>query len=186
MVIKRKAVHHAAERLAFTLFDTGTTATEPPPYLAEVTVRGQSLVTADVDRLLREPYPLPAGTGSHQLTAATVAALVDALIGERPRHLHVPSPHGLPGGYPTVVSSGGIQIDLPSGVGLSEAVAVNERAAVFDGIAGVDADGTLHYTQSATTAAREILGLTLADVPLDHLAATADELHRELKRMSGD
>ena len=182
----RLVMHHAAERLAFALFNTGTDATELPPYLAEVKVRGEALVAADVDRLLRAPYPLPAGTGSHQLTAATVAALVDAMIGERPRRLHVPSPHGLPGGYPTVVSSGGIEIDLPAGTGLSEAVAVNERAAVFDGIAGVDADGTLHYTESATAAAHRVLGLRLADVPLDRLADAADELHRKLKQMSGD
>lgn len=180
----RLVMHHAAERLAFALFDPGTTATALPPYLAQVTVKGRTVPPAVVDRLLRAPYPLPAGTGSHQLTAATVAALVDALIGRTRQRLHVPSPGGLPGGYPAVVSSEGIELDLPPGVSVDEAVAVNEQAAVFDGIAGIGADGTVHYAASATEAVREVLGLTLADVPLDRLTEVADELDRSLRTIS--
>ncbi len=172
----RLVMHHAAERLAFALFDTDTTGTDLPPYLARVTVRGQPVPVEDIDRLLREPYHLSAGTGSHQLTAATVAGLVHALIGDQPERLNVPSPAGLPGGYPVTVSRSGVELDLPSGVSLSEAVEVNERAAVFDGIARVDSAGTIHYTESATEAARELLGLTLTDVPLNRLAAVVEDL----------
>lgn len=174
----RLVMHHAAERLAFALFDTGASTGELPPYLAEVTVRGKPMPAADVDRLMHQPYPLPDGTGSHQLTAATVSALVDALIGEEPQRLHVPSPAGLPGGYPVTVSGGGIELDLPEGIDLSEAITVNEQAARFEGIAGIDADGTLHYSEAATAAAREVLGLTLTDVPLERLAEVANDLDR--------
>ncbi len=180
----RLVMHHAAERLAFAVFDPGTIAGLPPPYLARVSVQGRPVSAAEVDRLVRTPYPLPTGTGSHQLTAATVAALVDALIGRTERRLHVPAPAGLPGGYPAVVNSHGIELDLPPGVGLDEAVAINEQAAAFDGIAGIGADGTVRYTQSASTAAYKILGLELTDVPLHKLTETADELALRLTRIN--
>jgi hypothetical protein len=181
----RLVMHHAAERLAFALFDPdpGTAATDQPPYLADVRVRDRPLPAADVDRLVRSPYPLPAGTGSHQLTAATVAALVDALLDDRPHRLHVPSPGGLPGGYPATVSRGGVELDLPAGTDLGAAVAVNERAAVFDGIAGIGADGTVRYTEAVTAAARTVLDLELTEVPPHRLAEVTEALDGAIRRL---
>jgi hypothetical protein len=182
----RLVLHHAAERLAFSLFDPGPgpgSSTSDPPYLARVTVAGEVLPDDEVDRLLRQPYPLPQGTGSHQLTAATVGALVGALLDDAPQRLHVPAPSGLPGGYPVVVHRGAVELDLPPGVDRAEAVAVNERAARHDGIAEVGADGRIILTEEASAAAADVLGLHLERVGPDDLDRVADELAEALDRL---
>lgn len=189
-------LHHAAERLAFALFapseqagprrptDPGTAA-PTPPYLARVAVRGEPLPADVVDRLLRQSYPLPTGTGSHQLTAATAVRLVDALLADEPQRLHVPAPAGLPGGYPVRVGGRAVVLDLPATITLAEAVAVNERAAAFDGISAIGPDGTVHYTEQATRGAQDVLGLRLQDVALTALDEVADQLDHALGLLHG-
>jgi hypothetical protein len=184
----RLVMHHAAERLAFALFDPGPgpgASSVDPPYLARVSVAGERLADDDVDRLVRRPYPLPDGTGSHDLTAATVARLVSALLGDAPQRLHVPAPRGLPGGYPVVAGGGVVDLDLPAGVDLADAVAVNERAARHDGIAEVGEDGAVVFTEEATSAAAEVLGVKLERVGSDDLDRVADELALALDRLGG-
>ena len=179
----RLVLHHAAERLAFALFDAAPSGRAAPPYLARVTARSVPVAPEVVDRLLRQNYPLPGGTGSHQLTAATVARLVDALLADEPQPLHVPSPAGLPGGYPVLVSRRGVELDLPAGVSRSAAVAVNEQAATFDGISAIGTDGTIRYTQDATVAAHNLLGLTLEDTPIAALDEAAERLGAVLRAL---
>ena len=184
----RLVLHHAAERLAFAVFaalggsDPGDADGSGPtaPYLAQVTVRDEPLPAAAVDRLLRRPYPLPGRTASHQLTAVTVARLVDALLGDQPQRLHVPAPAGLPGGYPVQVSRHGVALDLPATVTLPQARAVNEQAGAYDGIRAIDPDGTIHLTERASRAARAVLGLTLRHIPLSALDEVAEQLERAL------
>ena len=177
----RLVLHHAAERLAFALFDAAPSGAGAPAYLARVAARSVPVAPEVVDRLLRQAYPLPGGTGSHQLTAATVIQLVDALLAEEQRHLHVPSPAGLPGGYPVLVSRRGVELDLPVGITRGDAVAVNEQAAAFDGISAIGADGTIRYTPDAIVAAHDLLGLTLHDTPIAALDEAADRLEAVLR-----
>lgn len=181
----RLVLHHAAERLAFELFeaapagvaaDPATPTQQIPPYLAQVTVEGHRLPDDVVDRMLRAPYPLPPGSESHQLTAATVTSLVAALLGDRPRLLHVPAPGGLPGGYPVEVSRGTIELALPEGMGRHDAVRTNECAAAFDGISSIDDDGTVHFTEAARHEVQQVLGVTLGPLTPGNLESVADEL----------
>lgn len=192
----RLVLHHAAERLAFELF-APFTDTNPrghavpeggapplaPPYLAQVTVRAKPLPAQAVDRLLRRAYPLPTRTGSHQLTAVTVARLVDALLTDEPQQLHAPAPAGLPGGYPLRVSGRAIELNLPDSITRADAIAVNERAATFDGISAIGTDGTIHYTAEVTSAAHHVLGLSLQEVPLTALDEVAGRLDRVLRTL---
>lgn len=176
-------LHHAAERLAFSVFDRPHREPEAsrhpgPPYLAEATVGGEPVEQHVVERLLRSPYPLPPGAGSHQLTAATTVRLVHALLGDEPQRLHAPAPGGLPGGYPVTVSSGAVRLDLPPSIATQDAVAVNERAAAHEGVASVEEDGTLLLTPEASAAALAVLGLQLHAVPPSELDTVADELER--------
>jgi hypothetical protein len=181
----RLVLHHAAERLAFSLFDPAATADSGPlpPYWARVKVAEEVLPAEDVDELLRSDYPLPTGTGSHQLTAATTVELVRGLLADVPRRLHAPAPGGLPGGYPVVVSRHGVELDLGDELTLDEAVRVNQLAARSDGIEEITPDGTILFTEEASTAARELLGVRLRSVALDDLDRCADALEAALERL---
>jgi hypothetical protein len=72
--------------------------------------------------------------GLNQVTGLTAARLLAALSGDEPTRVHVPGPHGLPGGYPALAGGGTLRLDLPAGVSEPDAVEFNQRAAVADGV----------------------------------------------------
>jgi hypothetical protein len=93
---------------------------------------GDKPIHAEATRLLREAH-LPPHLNS--ITAAAAVPMLLALLGRRePWEGHAAGPLGLVGGYPVIVSAGGVEIDLPSGVSLAEAAALNMAAANSDGI----------------------------------------------------
>jgi len=150
----RLVMHHAAQRYAFqSMSDVGVHLHQPlghpgePPWAAEVRVGGERLDDERVRELFRAPYPLPSGRDTHDLTAAATAHAVRASLADTPVATHAPAPGGRPGGYPVRLSRAGVELDLPEGLDEAAAVALNERAARWDGIDRIEADGTIVYTE---------------------------------------
>ncbi len=81
----------------------------------------------------------------NDVTGATAAQLLAALLGDEMRADHCPGPHGLAGGYPVHAGQGTVALRLPPGTSADEAITVNERAAVRDGVAVLD--GQVHLTR---------------------------------------
>ncbi|HYZ77243.1 MAG TPA: hypothetical protein VE596_07695 [Gaiellaceae bacterium] len=167
----RLVMHHAAQRVAF-----GDDEAEEAPWTAEVRVRDEPLPRERVERLFRAPWPLPSGRDTHELSAAATAHAVRALLREEPTATHAPAPNGLPGGYPVRLSRGRVELDLPEGLELTEAIALNERAAAFDGIERIELDGTVVLTAATAEAAEKLLGLRLERVGPHEMNDVADEL----------
>jgi hypothetical protein len=173
----RLVMHHAAQRVAF-----GGPAGNEPPWAAEVLVRGQRLPDEDVQRLFRAPWPLPQGRDTHELSAAATAHAVRALLADEPTATHAPAPNGLPGGYPVHLSRRGVELDLPAHLTREEAIALNERAARFDGIERIEPDGTVVFTGEVAAGTERLLGLRLERVRPDEVDGAADELAARARR----
>ena len=177
----RLVMHHASERVALSAFASLAGKGEEPgeaPWAARVTVDGAALDDARVDELFRAPYPLRAGRETHELTTASTVAVVAGLLAETPVRAHVPGPDGRPGGYPVLLSRGGVQLDLPAGLDEAQAIDLNARAACWDGIEAIDADGTVELTEHAAAALSDVLGSdvrTIAPGEHDALAAALRE-----------
>lgn len=175
----RLVLHHAAERIALGAFaPVGPAAPEPgePPWAAEVVVDERELEPAKVAALLRAPYPLPPGRETHALTAASAVAIVEGLLSETSCAAHVPAPGGRPGGYPVLLSRAGVAMDLPRGMSEADAMAINARAARWDGIEAIAADGTVILTERAAAAIHGGLGLELRRIAPGDYEALATEL----------
>ncbi|MFK4221519.1 hypothetical protein [Streptomyces sp. NPDC019890] len=87
------------------------------------------------------------------VTAHTVARLLTALHGGPELRAAVPGPQGLPGGYPARVTRRRIELDLPYGLSLSDAVAYNERLTFAEGVR-IDPAGDVHFAPSVQEALR--------------------------------
>jgi hypothetical protein len=147
-----------------------------PPWAAEVLVRGEPLPQDAVEALFASPYPTLPGRDAQGLTAASAAAIVDGLLGEAPVAAHAPAPEGRPGGYPVRLSRAGVELDLPAAIGEADAVEVNRRAARWDGVEGVEPDGTIVLTAEAAEAARAAFGVDLGRMAPDALEALGERL----------
>jgi hypothetical protein len=116
----------------------------PRVYLGEEGERADDLAYA-------EP-PLQSERGLNALPAASALPLLRALLGGPPVRTSAPAPFGLPGGFPVRVAEGKVELDLPPGVDQEEAVAFQWRSARLDGVASVEPDGTVHFTEQARQA----------------------------------
>ena len=106
-----------------------------------------------------------------------------ALVGTEMLHTHVSAPMGLPGGYPAAVGSGRVELRLPPDLAETEAVAINDRAARFDGVECIEDDGTVVYTAEAR-AAMENLGYRCEAVEFDDLGRRCGELRDLYRRLT--
>ena len=146
--------HHALEPIVF-----GKPAEECPPYFLRIEHEGKD-VTEEVngEELLFAPYPLPPGPAIHSLTAGSTARLVRALLSDKDVLMHAPSPKGLPGGYPIIVSNKDVCIAPIEGLTVEEAISINERSHRFDGIERIEADGTVIFCAEAAEVLKNELG----------------------------
>jgi hypothetical protein len=163
----RLVMHHACQRYAFPSFASlgaCDDSSQAPPWAARI----DGLSDEQIRELFHAPWPLPAGTVSHDLTAAHTVQIVEALLGDEPTAAHAPAPGGLPGGYPVRLSREAIEVDWPE---VHDAVALNERAQRWDGIERIEADGTIVFTQELFA-----LGTTrVAPHELDEVAGALEE-----------
>jgi len=122
------------------------------------------------------------GDVPNSLYAGSAVKNALGLVGAEPLETHVSAPMGLPGGYPAVIGSGRIELRLPPDLAEAEAVAINDRAARFDGVERIEGDGTVVYT-TESCAAMENLGYRCEAVEFDDLARRCDELRDVYRRL---
>lgn len=119
---------------------------------------------------LVDASPLPATRELNELTAAHAIEVILALHGLAPElATAAPGVEGLPGGWPVVVCKGAVALDLPRGVDREVVLARHAAAARLDGIADLDANGTVSFTAQAREALSNWPALTASLRPLDAL-----------------
>lgn len=99
---------------------------------------------------------LQGGAAMNHLAAATIMPILrgfadpDGII-----ETHGPGVFGLPGGYPVRFVGGALELRLPDGLTLDDAVSFNTLAAKGEGIDRIGRDGTVFYTAHAQQSVAE-------------------------------
>jgi hypothetical protein len=155
------------------------------PHHLELTVGGRDVTGEhDLTAMLHWPKPIEwSRVDEFSLFAASAVKNVLALLGEDETRTHVSGPNGLPGGFPARITSGRVALDLPAGIDADAATDLNTRAAAWDGVERIDADGTVMYTDRAAAAMQE-LGLASDAVRFDDLADRATRLSDLYERLT--
>jgi len=116
------------------------------------------------------------GTPGQIMTAASAAIVFDGVVNNTGIITHAPGPNGLPGGYPVRVTSDRVQILLPEGLTIEEAIRVNQESLRFDGIERIEEDGTVYFTEENMAILKETLGYECRLMPLSEAEDRAQEL----------
>jgi PAS domain-containing protein len=159
------------------------------PHHFRLTVKGRDVTDDhDLTAMLHWPKAIEwSRVDEFSLFAASAVKNVLALIGDGQTRTHVSAPGGLPGGYPVRIAAGRIDLDLPEGIDEGTAVALNNRAARWDGIERIEEDGTVVYTNRAAEAMAE-LGVTTREIRFEELpneAAERSQLYERLTHLEG-
>ncbi|WP_326756660.1 hypothetical protein OIE73_38375 [Streptomyces hirsutus] len=162
------------------------------PYALSVMVGDKdvtaSLDTAQIAARSAEDHTRHGGPLGGMLTAASAVTVLDSLLGEEQRLVHTPGPLGLPGGYPVLACERGVTLALPEGMSEQAARRINEEGLAHDGIARIESDGTVRFTDHHHQVMREVIGYDCPVLPLSDVLDRADELGRrfaELRRGLG-
>jgi hypothetical protein len=167
----RLVAHHALGPYAFRSY--GAFGGELPPYLVD-------MPKDEADAVIRMPWRLLTDRDMNRVTAAAAARLFTALLGDGMTLDHVPTPAGLPGGYP--VLAGGMRVELDLRWPVEEAIAVNDAGGRFDGVERIDADGTVTLTAETAETLRAVLGYDVPVLRPSDAAGAAAELKRCFER----
>lgn len=119
------------------------------------------------------------GIDGQLLTASSAVRVLHGMATDSGVLAHAPAPGGLPGGYPVRVHRDGATLDLPEGLTAQEAVRLNEVCQQADGIARIDEDGTVHFTEREMAVMNRLLGYDCPSMKLGDCADWADELARK-------
>jgi Saccharopine dehydrogenase NADP binding domain len=164
--------HHALDAAVF-----GSLTDSIPPYFLRVYCQDEDVTgSIDAPELLLTECRLPPGATRSFLTAGSAVRLIRALLDDNDTELHVPSPHGLPGGYPVVIRRGAVRSMPIPGLSQAEAIAINEQSHPFDGIERIESDGTAVFCEQDAEIMRQTLGYDCARLPPDDAEARALEL----------
>ena len=146
-----------------------------PPHMLKATVAGRD-VSDIASEALRSPFPFPYDLHFNRVAASSGIQALRALTGEQPTRTHLPGIGKYLGGYPVTASREGIKIDLPDDWSMDQAIATNDASLSWDGIAAVDADGTIHFTDKTAAALRSLLGQRCDTLDVRSAAAQAKAL----------
>jgi hypothetical protein len=157
----------------------GNTGTAPCYIGAEV--NGQAISEElDQPKLLLElatTYRRVGGRHGQIVTAASAVSVLLPLIQGYSADVHAPGVHGLPGGYPVSISAAGqLDLNLPADMSINKAIAINEAAHPFEGIAQVRDDGSVRFSEEAMQILEDTLGYGHTIMALDQSHLYADEL----------
>lgn len=144
----------------------------PHVYLGEKGTRADSLPY--------EPPALSPGAEFDTLTVEASVPIIQGLLSEAEVRLSVPAPLGRPGGYPVRLARGKVALDLPASISEQEAIALNTHWAAGDGVKSIEPDGTLHLTQQAQDAVRDLDPALAAPLRVDELDERVALLDRHL------
>lgn len=90
----------------------------------------------------------------NELVGTNSAEAIQALLGDVPVMTHVPGPNGLPGGYPVIIQSGKVELDLPADCSEEEAIILNKQGGYNMGAAIIDNTG---FSAFSTTAMENLI-----------------------------
>jgi hypothetical protein len=178
-VVVRLVAHH------FTSLNAPTAgACLDAPYYLSITYPDGELTFAEPDDTpfveLKRRASRVRGLEGQGVTVSSAATVLATLLMRSRRQHHVPGPSGLVGGYPVILTADdGLQLDLPPGLTVDRAVAVNRAAQRFDGLAHVQ-PGSVVLTEPTREALHAITGYEVPRVTFDNVEQVAVELSRRL------
>lgn len=152
------------------------------PYYMKCIVRDKDVTSKyDIDAFLAESSRgIPAGPQiswlTHPFIAACAVKNILGIINDTNEISSVPGPNGLIGCYPVRLSASGVEIVLPEGLTLEEAIKINLDGLKWDGYKEIKDNGTIVFTEAATEVYKKFLGIEIKELQLKD----ADEIVKEL------
>jgi hypothetical protein len=148
------------------------------PCYVKVSLRGEDVTErVGLDETWQEmPSIIYGREGSGLMGGESAARLIRGLLYDTNDVMHVPGPNGLPGAYPVRVNCRGVEVVLPKGLTMDEALRINREGNKLEGVENIGADGTVTFTDEFNNMTKDILGFDCKSVKIGEVEDRAKEL----------
>jgi len=124
----------------------------------------------------------PPGPGAHPVVASSACKIIRGILFDTKELGHAPGPIGLPGGYPVRLSATGVEVFLPEGLSLEEAIKINNEGQVLEGVESIKDDGTILLTDEAAGIFKKLLDFDCKQYTVDNCESKCKELDEKFKK----
>ena len=124
----------------------------------------------------------PGSLQAHPVVASSVCKIIMGILFDTNELGHAPGPNGLPGGYPGKLSAEGVEVFLPEGLTREEAIEINEKAQVFEGVESIEPDGTVVLTDESAGIFKKLLDFDCKAYTVENAESKAKELDEKFKK----
>ena len=124
----------------------------------------------------------PGSLQAHPVVASSVCKILMGILFDTKELGHAPGPNGLPGGYPVKLSADGVDVFLPEGLTREEAIEINEKAQVFEGVESIEPDGTVVLTDKSAGIFKKLLDIECKAYTVENAESKAKELDEKFKK----
>lgn len=121
-------------------------------------------------------YRRVGGRDGQVMTAASALSVIKPLLTGEDALVHSPGWHGLPGGYPVLLTNGSSRLSLPLGASDTDALRVNLAGQRADGVADISPAGTVTLTSKAADVMASELGFACSSFSLAQVGEVAQSL----------
>jgi len=156
------------------------------PYYLKVMVDDKDVTSKiDKEKFIGDVVTIgrrPGGTQAHPVVASSVCRIILGILFDTKELGHAPGPNGLPGGYPVKLSAEGVEVFLPEGLLLDEAIRINNEGQIFEGVESIDKDGTVVLTDKSAGIFKKLLDFDCKVYTVKDCEAKAKELGEKFKK----
>lgn len=132
-----------------------------------------------LEKLSRDYVRTP-GIPGQSMVAAAALSVIEPLIEGRSTRVHAPGVDGRVGGYPVLIGTDSISVDLPTSFSPEDAEDINLDGQRFDGISRISAGGRIEFTESSAEVMKNELGYDCAFMHFEEAPERARELGEKL------
>jgi hypothetical protein len=124
----------------------------------------------------------PGSSQAHPVVASSVCKIIMGILFDTKELGHAPGPNGLPGGYPIKLGAEGVEVFLPEGLSLDEAIRINNEAQIFEGVESIGEDGMVVLTDKSAGLFKKLLDFDCKIYTVQNVEAKARELDEKFKK----
>jgi len=121
---------------------------------------------------------------SHPTVASSAVRTIMGILNDTGELTHTPGPNGLIGGYPVRLSAKGVEVVLPDGITMEQAIKINTDGIKHEGVEEMKDDGTLVITDEAYKITKEIFGVAHREFRFADTEEQSKEIISAYKRLA--
>ena len=159
------------------------------PYFLKIMVDGKDITSKfDTDSLVSDMLLACPASQTSWIASPTIASstvrIIMGILNDTGELTHAPGPNGLIGGYPIRCSAKGVEVVLPEGITMEQAIKINTDDIKYEGVEEMKDDGTLVFTDEGYKITKEIFGIDHRELRFEDTEERSKEIIAAYKKLA--